>query len=131
MSSNFYEDEDDQDELATDVADPETMRVRLCERRCDTCIFRPGNLMRLSEGRLKDMVDSCVRNEGHVTCHDTLTGNDKGLPGAVCRGWEQHPQASRSMAVRYMQATGLATLVDPETGTLTDADYRNLPPLED
>ncbi|MEV6401259.1 hypothetical protein AB0M39_41895 [Streptomyces sp. NPDC051907] len=131
--SGFWDDPDEQDddELRTDIADPATGRVRLCARRCDTCIFRPGNLMHLQQGRVKQMVETCVKNEAHVTCHDTLVHNDRGLPGAMCRGWEQHPQSGASIAVRWMSATGLVTLVDPENGELTDADYRALPPLED
>lgn len=124
--------EDYESDLSVDVADPETMRVRLCADRCTTCIFRPGNLMYLSPGRLKGMVDAAVAKKGHVTCHDTLAHNEAGLPGAVCRGWEQHPQASEhSLAVRYLKATGLVTLVNTETGELTDADYNALPPLAD
>lgn len=127
---DHYE-EDDLD-LRVDVADPETMRVRLCADRCPTCIFRPGNLMHLPPGRLKGMVEKCVEKEGHVTCHDTLAHNEAGLPGAVCRGWEQHPQAAEhSLAVKWMKMTGLVTLVNPETGELTDADYNALPPLAD
>lgn len=125
--------EDDEDgRRGNNVADPATGRVRLMERRCGTCIFRPGNRMHLEPGRVKDMVDTCVERQGHVVCHDTLAHNDKGLPGAVCRGFEQHPAgAARSLAVRFLKATGRVTLVDPETGALRDADYRALPPVED
>lgn len=125
--------EDDEDgRPRNDVADEVTGRVRLMERRCATCIFRPGNPMHLMPGRVKGMVEECMAREGHVVCHDSLAQNDKGLPGAVCRGFEQHVVAAeRSLAVRFMKVTGRVTLVDPETGALRDADYRALPPLED
>lgn len=124
--------EDGEERWTPDVADEGTGRVRLMERRCATCIFRPGNQMSLVPGRVKDMVESCVAKEGHVVCHDTLVHNDGGLPGAVCRGFEQHAVGSRaSLAVRFLRATGRVTLVDPDTGALRDADYRLLPPLED
>ncbi|OIJ84534.1 hypothetical protein [Streptomyces colonosanans] len=53
------------------VADPRTGTVRLCARLCDTCIFRPGNLMDLQPGRVADMVSQARQAEGHVVCHAT------------------------------------------------------------
>ena len=49
---------------------------------CETCIFRPGNLMHLRPGRLKDMVEEIRAREGVIPCHKTL-GDDL---QAVCRG---------------------------------------------
>lgn len=118
--------EDDETEHR-EVADPATGRVRLCADRCATCIFRPGNLMHLEPGRVKGMVEGAIAKQGHVTCHSTLAHNGKGLPGAVCRGWEQHPAAvPNSLAVQFMWATGMVTLVDTETGELTDGDRSSL-----
>lgn len=42
------------------------------EETCATCIFRPGNLMRLRKGRVREMVRDCLREQTHVVCHDTL-----------------------------------------------------------
>jgi hypothetical protein len=131
-----YELEAEQDDdgdwgVRTDIADPGTMRVRLCARRCDTCVFRPGNLMHLTPTGLRSLVEAATQARGHITCHDTLLGNERDLPGAVCRGWEQHPNAQGSLFMRWLRLTGLVTLVDPATGELTDADYNALPPLED
>lgn len=90
-------------------------QVRLMARRCDTCIFRPGNRMRLGPGRVRGMVEAVVRNEGHITCHDTLGYGSGDLPGAICRGQEQHPQAGpRSMFLRIAQALGRITLLHPD-----------------
>ncbi|MZG16172.1 hypothetical protein GTY44_22235, partial [Streptomyces sp. SID5914] len=78
------------------VADPHTGAVRLCSRRCDTCIFHPGNLMHLEPGRVTDMVSHARETEGHVVCHKTL-GTD--IP-AICRGYADGPDQGRSLALR-------------------------------
>lgn len=65
------------------LVDPDGVRV--CATRCKTCIFRPGNLMQLRSGRVKDMVDSALSADGagSIVCHDTLD-----LPAqAICRGF--------------------------------------------
>jgi hypothetical protein len=61
-------------------------KVHVCARMCSTCIFRPGNLMRLPEGRVEGMVASAVKSEGVIPCHHTTYG---GHPDgeAVCRGF--------------------------------------------
>lgn len=67
--------------------------VRVMAERCSTCIFRPGNLMQLRRGRVRDMVEQAQNNEGVIVCHDTL---DDELQ-AVCKGFaERH-------ATQYLQ----------------------------
>lgn len=39
---------------------------------CSTCIFRPGNLMRLREGRVEEMVADALAKDAHIICHSTL-----------------------------------------------------------
>jgi hypothetical protein len=59
--------------------------VHVLADRCPTCIFRPGNLMTLEPGRVKDMVDACLRDPegaGNIPCHETLDGRQ-----AICRGF--------------------------------------------
>jgi len=56
--------------------------LRVCAEMCSTCIFRPGNLMRLRPGRVREMVDTSVRNDAAIPCHQTL-----GDEHAVCRGF--------------------------------------------
>lgn len=52
-------------------------------RKCDTCIYRPGNLMHLEEGRKDRMQAEAVAAEGVIPCHKTLgTGRE-----AICRGY--------------------------------------------
>jgi hypothetical protein len=57
-------------------------RVFVCEAMCATCIFRPGNLMRLPAGRVRGMVDQSLANDSAIICHSTLDGQR-----AVCRGF--------------------------------------------
>jgi hypothetical protein len=49
--------------------------------KCSTCIFRPGNLMHLREGRLEQMVKTCLDADTVIPCHQTLDG-----PRSICRG---------------------------------------------
>lgn len=56
--------------------------LRVQREQCSTCIFRPGNLMHLNRGRLKDMVESVKQADSYVVCHQTL---DEPL-GSVCKG---------------------------------------------
>lgn len=71
------------------VFDMETGRLRVMEDKCSTCIFRPGNLMYLTPGRVAQMVEETRADPyGHITCHHTLPWADpRQEKGAVCRGW--------------------------------------------
>jgi hypothetical protein len=66
---------------------PLTMQgLRVCAHECATCVFRSGNLMHLQPGRLRDMVDTSIAQDGAIVCHKTLDGHR-----AVCRGfWDRH-----------------------------------------
>lgn len=59
--------------------------VRVMAERCETCIFHPGNRMRLAPGRVASMVAACLadREAGNIPCHETL---DEPLQ-AICRGF--------------------------------------------
>lgn len=57
-------------------------RVHVNQRMCPTCIFRPGNLMHLKEGRVEEMVAEATGNDSVIPCHETL-----GDEPAVCRGF--------------------------------------------
>jgi hypothetical protein len=50
-------------------------------RKCDTCVFRPGNLMKLHPDRVDQMVEDCIVNNTVIPCHETLDG-----PRSICRG---------------------------------------------
>lgn len=71
--------------------------VRVMREQCATCIFRPGNLMHLLPGRVKDMVDGALRDDSAIVCHDTLEGAYQ----AVCRGfWDKYDTTPLQVARR-------------------------------
>ena len=59
--------------------------VHVLAERCDTCVFRPGNLMHLPPGRLAELVQGNVEADAALTCHSTLYRED--VDQAVCRGF--------------------------------------------
>ncbi|MEV6639653.1 hypothetical protein [Amycolatopsis sp. NPDC051371] len=79
-----------------DVVDPATGLPRTLEDKCPTCIFRPGNLMHLTEGAREDMVRAALERGSWIVCHTTLP--DAGIPigqQAICRGfWDVHARDS-------------------------------------
>lgn len=71
--------------------------VRVLTERCDTCIFRPGNLMQLQPGRVRDMVREIKKTDGCIPCHKTLDFKEQ----AICRGqFETVPTAPIQIAER-------------------------------
>lgn len=60
-------------------------KVHVMGHRCDTCIFRPGNLMRLEKGRVAEMVKAATCEESSIVCHETLGSRRH----AVCHGFFQ------------------------------------------
>ena len=56
--------------------------VHVASEMCTTCIFRPGNLMDLRAGRVRQMVDEAREHQSAIVCHSTLDGDN-----AVCRGF--------------------------------------------
>lgn len=65
--------------------------VRVCAEQCATCIFKPGNLMHLREGRLKEHVAGALKADGVALCHEVNFGARKyagpRARAAVCRGF--------------------------------------------
>lgn len=57
-------------------------KVHLMDSQCKTCIFHPGNRMRLKRGRVEEMVAEAKRSETAIVCHSTLDKDQQ----AVCRG---------------------------------------------
>lgn len=60
-------------------------KVHVLKERCSTCVFRPGNLMNLKEGRFKDLVETNRRLDTAFSCHQTLYGQTEAE--AICRGY--------------------------------------------
>lgn len=79
-------------------------RVHVLAEQCSTCVFRPGNLMSLEPGRLRDLVASNVEADSALTCHATLYRDD--VPEAICRGfYDRHP----TLPLRLAAALDLLT----------------------
>lgn len=64
-----------------------TDRPRLFTERCSTCVFRPGNAMRLQPGRLADLVADNQAGGALLTCHQTTYGQAPDLGEVMCRGY--------------------------------------------
>ncbi len=96
-----------------DVCDHDSGLPRVLDRKCDTCIFRPGNLMHLNDGTREDMVRDALAHGSWIVCHATLpdTGNPIGTQ-ALCRGfWDVH--ARDSLGCRLAVAFGGPVRVSP------------------
>lgn len=83
-------------------------RVHVLSRRCDTCVFRAGNLMSLRAGRLKELVEENLAADTAFACHETLNADE-----ALCRGFVDR-YADRVSALRLAQVVpGVTCEVDP------------------
>lgn len=60
-------------------------KVWVRRRMCSTCIFRPGNLMSLEEGRVEQMVTDATQNNSCIPCHTHLHQGGEVEP--VCAGF--------------------------------------------
>lgn len=78
--------------------------VHVLEDKCETCIFRPGNLMMLQPGRVKGMVEESIREDTAITCHSTLYGQTENE--AVCRGFFDS-YAAQTAPLRAAVAMGI------------------------
>ena len=82
--------------------------VHVCERKCSTCIYRPGNLMYLEEGRVEDMEQKAIKGGSTIVCHKTLDGDN-----AACRGfWDVH--RDKVPALQIAGRVGLVVYDDPD-----------------
>ncbi|WP_233624636.1 hypothetical protein [Actinoplanes sp. ATCC 53533] len=83
-------DYDDPDDTGSDlsVGDPVLGKSRMLSRQCATCIFRPGNLMNLREGRLRDLIAETRAAQSFIVCHSTLPHfRYPQTQPAICRGF--------------------------------------------
>lgn len=89
-------------------------KVHVTEAMCSTCVFRPGNLMRLEPGRLAGMVTDAKAADTAIICHSTLYR--QGVDSAVCRGFfDRHS----TLPLRLAQVFGVLVfdqVVELETG---------------
>ncbi|MFJ6380179.1 hypothetical protein ACIQI7_09280 [Kitasatospora sp. NPDC092039] len=95
------------------VADPATGEVRVVARLCDTCIYRPGNLMHLAPGRVRQLAAEALAADGHIVCHSTLPAlAPPGTKGAICRGFA-NAHGNAIFALRVGAAFGRIVEVPP------------------
>lgn len=93
----------------TNVFNEAEGKLHVMSRRCSTCIFRPGNLMHLEEGRVEEMVETSVENEGVIPCHQTIHGARE--QHAVCRGYfDEH--GDRVWQLRLAKTMGVIVYDD-------------------
>ena len=79
-------------------------KVHVMRKMCDSCIFRPGNRMRLKAGRVEQMVVDATKADSCIPCHKTLDGRQ-----AVCAGFfRKYATAPLQIADRL----GFITFVD-------------------
>lgn len=86
--------------------------VHVCEEMCPTCVFRPGNLMKLNAGRLREMIDESRETQSGIVCHETLDHWDgHGKKNATCRGFfDRYPTQPLQIAERL----GLIRYITPD-----------------
>lgn len=108
-----WEDEEEDEEDTRQDAVGADRKLRVLTEKCSTCIFRPGNPMRLDAGRVRGMVEDALTGGGYITCHQTLTyGDHPGFGPAVCRGFHD-AHGYRSNLIRIMGRLGGITEVAP------------------
>lgn len=89
-------------------------RVHVLTEKCSTCVFRPGNLMSLAAGRLKDLADDNRRADTALTCHQTLPYNHYEAEPAICRGYFD-AYAEEITPLRMAVAIGIIEQDQPPT----------------
>lgn len=78
-------------------------RPKVYAEKCETCIFRPGNPMRLHAGRLQDIVRQNLATGTLLTCHKTTYG--QAPEEVLCRGfYDAH--GPKTNAYRVMNRLG-------------------------
>lgn len=80
-------------------------RPQALAEKCGTCVFRPGDPMRLGADRLRDLVRANRAAGAVLTCHQTLSyGEHADIGQAACRGYldAYGDEAAAARAVRVL-----------------------------
>jgi hypothetical protein len=90
-----------------------TGKIRVLERMCDTCIFRPGAKMDLEPERFREVEQGNIRRGTLLTCHSTLSyGPYPDFGPAACFGfWERH--GAHTAAGRIALLIGILRVTPP------------------
>lgn len=82
-------------------------RIHVMGKKCSTCVFLPGNRMRLEPGRVKALLDENLAADSALQCHKTLPYAADPLPPAICRGFYDHPRSVESFPLRLGRDMGI------------------------
>lgn len=98
--------------MADELFDPMTAKARICERECDTCIFKPDSTFRtgpgkLQDGRFKQFVKDAVAENSYIVCHESSHARRP----SICYGFYSRFTTN---TLRILTRLGL-TKIDPET----------------
>lgn len=97
-----------------DVLDQETGKPRVLSEQCSTCVFRPGNLMRLRPGRLRELVDHNRAVGAGLTCHQTLPYADGATDPAWCRGFYNTYPDTTAIRFAHLVLGGVVEVAPPK-----------------
>jgi hypothetical protein len=99
-----------------DVVDPDSGKVRVLIRRCETCVFRAEGRELFSLARVEDVVRHNVDVGALLTCHSTLPyGPYPEYGPAVCGGfWARHgKETAAGRIARFM--LGVIRVLPPKS----------------
>lgn len=109
--------------MCSDATEPyRDGRVHVMSEKCSTRVFRPGNLMRLRPGRLKELTDHTQSTGIPFSCHQTLPYAEAEYVAhyggaALCRGAvDVYGHESPTMRLAY--ALEVVTEVAPYPGAV-------------
>lgn len=91
-------------------------KVHVLSRKCSTCIFRPGDLMRLGPERKAEVEQANLDLDSALVCHQTLPYGGHGAEHqAVCRGFFDVHKAD-TLSLRMAVMLDKIEHDDPPTG---------------
>lgn len=101
-------------------------KVHVMAEKCFTCVFRPGNIMHLSPGRLKSMADHVQETGVPFSCHQTLAYSEERYRdhyqgNALCAGAVEN-YGDKSVVMRMAHACDVIEEVEPYPGTARQKD---------
>ena len=95
--------------------------VRICEVKCDTCIFRPHGDW---DPRLApQMSEEAIKKDGYIPCHETYLHDEK--KQAICRGFFD-VYKSDTLMTRMAVALGFVKIVSADEIKANTAEAERL-----